>query len=275
MAKRVNQRDRRLRILDILLRWEGELSNGRLRDLLGIQVVRASRMLSEYRDTHPDRVLWDLPKKRYQRLATREKYGGTADDYLHLLFDEDVVPDWLVRLDTQISAVRSEVLALLRKAIEGGTSVKIVYASMTHPKGTERVIYPHGIALAGRRWHARAWCCLRQEYRDFVIGRILEISTAESENRPDHVDESWENFVDVRLVPHKDLTPDQTMVVKHELFEGTAARQISTRGCLVPYLIQEVRASVSESQKPPEYQIEVSNLDQLAQYLFRCECQYE
>ena len=269
MVRKSNQRERRFRILDILLRWEGELSNGRLRDLLGIQVVRASRMLSEYRDAHPDRVLWDLPKKRYQRLATREKYGGTADDYLHLLFDEAVVPDWLVRLDTQISAVRPEVLAMLRKAIEGGTPVKIVYASMTYPTGTERVIYPHGIAQAGRRWHARAWCCLRREYRDFVIGRIREISPIEYADRPNQVDKRWETFVDVRLVPHRDLTSDQARVVREELFEGTVARRINTRGCLVPYLIQEVRASVSGSQIPPEYQIEVSNLDQVAQYLFR------
>ena len=269
MAKRANQRDRRFRILDILLRWEGELSNGRLRDLLGIQVVRASRMLSEYRNEHPDRVLWDLPTKRYQRLATREKYGGSADDYLHLLFDEDVVPDWLVRLDTQISAVRPEVLAMLRKAIEGGTPVKIVYASMTHPKGTERVIYPHGIAQAGRRWHARAWCCLRREYRDFVLGRVSRIESVETQERPEGIDEDWETIVDVRLVPHRDLDHLQALVVRNELFDGTTARRISTRGSLVPYLIQEVRASVIDSQVPPEYQIEVSNLDQISQYLFQ------
>ena len=154
MAKRVNQRDRRFRILDILLRWEGELSNVRLRDVFGIQVVRASRMLSEYRDTHPDRVLWDLPTKRYQRLATREKYGGTADDYLHLLFDEDVVPDWLVRLDTQISAVRSEVLALLR----GPASIKEIAQKLhiSYATAKRHTINIYGKLDVNQRWEAVA-----------------------------------------------------------------------------------------------------------------------
>lgn len=268
MANRATLQIRRLKILDTLLKWEGELSNARVRELIDIQTVQASRLLSEYRDAHQGRLAWDVSTKRYRRVVTREKYGGSADDYLHLLYDEQDVPDWLVRLDTQISTVRPEVLATLRKSIEGRTPVRIIYASMAHPEGTDRVIFPHGIVQAGRRWHVRAWCCLRREFRDFVIGRIREIDAAKTEDKPDALDEAWEAMVRVRFVPHRNLNVAQANVVRDELFEGTMAKSVNTRGCLVPYLIQEVRAAISVEQQPPEYQIEVSNLGDISCYLF-------
>lgn len=268
MANRATLQKRRLKILDTLLKWEGELSNARVRELIDIQTVQASRLLSEYRDAHQERLTWDVSTKRYRRVATREHYGGSADDYLHLLFDEEDVPEWLVRIDTQISTVRPEVLATLRKSIEGETPVRIVYVSMTHPKGTERIIFPRGIVEAGRRWHVRAWCCLRHDYRDFVLGRIRNLEPTETQERPAGIDEAWNVVVDVRLVPHRELDPAQAQVVRDELFEGTTARRIPTRGCLVPYVIQEVRAAITEDQRPPEYQIEVSNVDEIKKYLF-------
>lgn len=36
----------------------------------------------------------------------------------------------------------------------------------------ERVIFPHALIHAGTRWHVRAWCTLRQGYRDFNLSRI-------------------------------------------------------------------------------------------------------
>lgn len=268
LANRANIQKRRFQILDILLKWEGELSNGRVRELLGIQVVGASRLLADYREAHPDRLNWDSSKKRYLLRDTRERFGGSAADYLRLLVEESGEPDWIERLDTSISVVQPRVLTAIRQAIEAGAPVRIDYASMTHPEGQARDIFPFHIVEAGRRWHVRAWCCMRKEYRDFVLGRIRSVKESQSAAGPDEPDTAWETRVDVRLVPHSALSPAQARVIRDELFDGTTARRIRTRACLVPYVVQEVRASVSAEQKPPDYQIEVANLGEIRSFLF-------
>lgn len=268
MANRANIQKRRFQLLDTLLKWEGELSNGRIRDLLGVQVVQVSRLLSEYRDAHPSRVMWEPSRKRYLRQSSRERYGGTVDDYLRLLDEEGAQAGWIERLDTNISSVTPSVLIAMRQAIEAGLPVRILYTSMTHPAGVERDIFPQHIVHAGRRWHVRAWCCTRQGYRDFVLGRIRKIGKSPILVKPEVSDEAWEATVDVRLVPHRELSAAQAKVIRDELFEGTMARRIRTRGCLVPYVVQDIRASAAPDQGPPDYQIEVSNLDEIGKYLF-------
>lgn len=268
MANRATLQNRRFKILDTLLKWEGELSNARIRELLDIQSVQVSRLFSEYREAYPERLLWDMTKKRYLRQPTREQYGGSVDAYLSLLFDEGISPSWIERLDTHISAVKPEVLITLRKAIDEKSPVRITYTSMTQPEGAVRTIYPHNVVQAGRRWHVRAWCCMRRDYRDFVLGRIRKVELTESTEIPEREDLAWEMQVDVRLVPHHLLSQTQAKVVRDELFEGTVARRVKTRACLVPYVIQEVRASVTPEQTPPDYQVEVSNLDEIKKHLF-------
>lgn len=268
LANRANIQKRRFQILDTLLKWEGELSNGRVRELLGIQIVSASRLLADYRETYSDRLSWDSSRKRYLLRATRERFGGSADDYLRLLVEEGGEPEWIERLDTSISFVQPRVFSRIHQAIESDSPVRIDYASMTHPEGQARDIFPFHIVEAGRRWHVRAWCCTRREYRDFVLGRIRSVKESPGATGPDVPDAAWERRVDVRLVPHSALSPAQAQVIRDELFDGTTARRIRTRACLVPYLVQEVRASVSSEQKPPDYQIEVANLEEIRSLLF-------
>lgn len=267
LANRTNIQ-RRFQLLDTLLKWEGELSNGRIRDLLGVQIVQVSRLLSEYRDTHPARMVWEPSRKRYMRQPSRERYGGTVEDYLRILDEEGSQSAWIERIDTNISSVAPNVLIAMRQAIEAGRPVRILYTSMTNPTGAERDIFPGHIVQAGRRWHVRAWCCARQEYRDFVLGRIRRISKSSVLAKPEVVDDAWETMVDVRLVPHRDLSTAQAKVIRDELFDGTMARRIRTHGCLVPYVVQDIRASVSPNQAPPDYQVEISNLDEIGKYLF-------
>ncbi|HMN12769.1 MAG TPA: WYL domain-containing protein [Bellilinea sp.] len=268
MANRANIQKRRFEILDTLLKWEGELSNSRIRDLLDIQVVSASRLLADYREAYPDRLSWDSSRKRYLLRPNRERFGGAADDYLRLLTEQGEQLNWIERLDTNISVVQPAVLSTIRRAIQDEKLVQIDYASMTHPEGQTRDIFPFHIVEAGRRWHVRAWCCMRGEYRDFVLGRIRSIKESLDVMRPSIPDTGWETRADVRLVPHSALSPAQARVIRDELLDGTTARRIRTRACLVPYVVQEVRASVSIDQQPPDYQIEVANLDEIRLYLF-------
>lgn len=128
--------------------------------------------------------------------------------------------------------------------------------------------YGKALILAGRRWHVRAWCALRCDWRDFVLGRITRIDPTEQIEIPPVKDLAWETYVPVIIRPHSKLSKAQAKVVMAELLEGKSSKQIETRGALVGYLVQEIRASTISDQAPPDYQIEVVNVEEVSTWLF-------
>ena len=90
----------------------------------------------------------------------------------------DVVPE-IVR------DVRTEVLRSILGAIRTKQAVAVEYQSLTSSRW--RDIAPHALAFDGHRWHARAWCCEREEFRDFVLTRIKRLGKhKEARFNPDH-----------------------------------------------------------------------------------------
>ena len=73
---------------------------------------------------------------------------------------------------------------------------------MSSPEPKWRWFSPHALGFDGFRWHARAWCHNRKEFRDFVLARILEIG----ETRPAEIDPAddagWQREVTLKLAPH-------------------------------------------------------------------------
>ncbi|MXP72880.1 WYL domain-containing protein [Pseudomonas aeruginosa] len=57
-------------------------------------------------------------------------------------------------------------------AVRRETGLRIVYRSMSTPTGSERIVYPHSLIRAPRRWHMRVWCEEKKSFRDFTLGRI-------------------------------------------------------------------------------------------------------
>ena len=69
-----------------------------------------------------------------------------------------------------LTEVQPTVFAVLQ-SITDQDGVAISYASMTNPGVRGRTVFPHPSSI-GRRWHVRAWCARRQDFRDFTLGRI-------------------------------------------------------------------------------------------------------
>lgn len=268
MANKTNLRDQRLRSLTTILLWEGELSNKRIRDLFGLQNVQASRLTAEFRAAYPD-MIKDDESRRVMLINRDGAQKSHIEDYVRLLYEIEDKPEAIEDVRTDLAPIDPAVFAVIRHACLNHTGADIRYASMTHPEGTQRTIFPNTIVRAGRRWHTRAWCGLRNEYRDFAFGRIrqADISTAKPGNLDP--DTQWETIIDVRLAAHRGLDDKQARVVRDEYFDGAIEKNIQSRICLTPYLLQDIRASVDpEKQAPPEYQIEVANIENIRKYLW-------
>lgn len=269
MGNKTNLRDQRLKALATVLTWEGELSNKRIREMFGLQNVQASRLTAEFRAAYAD-LIRDDEAKRAITLNHNSLKKSHIEDYIKLLYEiEGEAPAAVEDVRTDLAPIDPLIFSVIRNACLTGAGVDIKYASMTNPEGTDRTILPHTIVRAGRRWHVRAWCCLRNDYRDFAFGRIRKAIHSSTKPIELSKDIQWDTFVDIRIAAHSGLDRKQARVIMDESLEGLTEKVIKSRICLASYLIQDIRAAVDPvKQMPPEYQLEVINMDELSNWLW-------
>ncbi len=143
----------------------------------------------------------------------------------------------------------------IHSAVSTVAAVQIVYRSMNHPKGKKRIIHPRAFVFAGRRWHVRAFDEATREHRDFNIGRIWQVDSAQK-NVETPTDSDWDEYVHLQLRPHPLLNPAQEQLIRDELFKGAAGRRVTTRRALATYVLRELEVAENpEEQRPPIYQL--------------------
>lgn len=279
--QRVREIPGRLRPLLILLTWEGELGRSRVMEVFELSPVRASEWIRELRDLCPDWMAWDSIGRRYLatdalfRVVAHQEETRVEEAFasyialtrmlsLHAKGEEGmhVFPDFNVP--------SARVFATLKRSIRESTATVLTYRSMRHPEPHQRTIEPHNLVRAGRRWHVRGYSRENSDFRDFALGRIVSASpTTDTATHGVEDDTAWSTHVEVVLVPHPRLKPQQVELVRFENFGGTSARRQTCRGALVAYLIQDLRAATDlERQHPPDYQIAVANKEDLQPWLF-------
>ncbi|MFZ6677779.1 WYL domain-containing protein [Undibacterium sp. Tian12W] len=279
-----NSADLPISDLALLLQWEGSLSNARIRDLFDVKSVRASNMIKEFRDEHPTWLVHDSKTKAFypssdylshqRKHANRRHHADELARYLalvglHYATQAKDEHHHLLCAHTDLTAPPPRPFAMLQSAAKGQRKVRITYRSMNHPEPHQRTISPHTLVRAGRRWHARAFCEEAGEFRDFSLGRISKVEElGQPSERYVSDDKPWQFFVKVTLVPHPELTPEQSLVIRAEYMAGAAALTETCRGALVKYFVQDMRAAVHTQQRPPEYQLAVSNIKEIEQWLF-------
>jgi len=110
----------------------------------------------------------------------------------------------------------SETLQAVVRAIRCGEALEIRYQSMTDPKPSWRWVSPHAFASDGDRWHVRAFCHKRGEFRDFVLGRIITTRHSKPSSAQPSEDVDWHSFITVVLTPNPKLSEDQQAAIAAE-----------------------------------------------------------
>lgn len=277
----------RLAILKLLLIWEGRLNRARLMELFNLGSNSASVWIREFRELNPEWLVWDTKTRSYHATLSAYKAWRTADprrlneaaflrQYLAMVglphASSGVAPGEVGVLAAfpDLSTPTPQHFATLSEAIRLRRAVQLTYRSMQNPEPHLLVISPHNLIRAGRRWHVRAFCDTRQGFRDYALGRMVEVQLLQaSASRGEEDDTAWLASVPVRLVAHPKLSPGQEALIRFEYFGNTAARVETCRGALVSYFIQDARAATDVSkQLPPDYQLAVANLDEVKPWLF-------
>ena len=257
----------RIRDMEILIQWEGSLDNARLREAFGVKTVQASRLLNAFWELRRDVIDRASPKAPLRPRADFDKVvpHSTPDDYLRLL--ENVVQpqatfhDVIVDARVDLAPEAPPIFALILQACNQGLGLSVTYSSMGSPQGTRRNIYPHSLVRAPRRWHVRAWCDLREDFRDFTVGRIANaqlLEIAAPKRRDD--DKEWGRLVSLVIVAHPDLNEEQKGLVQREYFPGKAAMRLKVRSALLGYVVQDLRLALDPARDmPPEFQLWLKN----------------
>jgi predicted DNA-binding transcriptional regulator YafY len=133
---------------------------------------------------------------------------------------------------------------------------------MREPATTRCWIAPHAIAFDGARWHARAWCYSRREFRDFVFSRIQKIYQVRATDLSDQVDTKWNTFCTVILHPNKALTTAQKRAVEIDFGMTKGELRVSMRQALVFYFVRQLHL-VGERAVRDSQAIELANKEEL------------
>lgn len=273
-ASRPTQSHVPLRAIEALLLWEGAASNERVRDVLNIHTSNASRWMAEYAALNPQGLTYSTVQKRYVADDTFRALltDGRIEDYLPLARgDEGANRPNLVSTHFDFSEVRPEAFSILNRAAREGLAVTAKHSSMRNPQPTRKTLFPHALVEAGRRWHVRAYVTEADCFQDLALTRLTGMRLQDAA-RPDEAnpekDLAWTTWVDMRILPHPDLTPEQKQMVRNEYFSGTMARRQSVRAALLPYVVHELRAAVNPmKQRPPNYQLCIDKAEKLSDWL--------
>ncbi len=286
MDQRNDSPQQRLALLELLLVWEGSIYRSRVCDLFGIGPPRSSQWIKEFRDRNPTWMQWDSKSRSYfatvdcykrfaKSKASQAEISESLSKYLSMVglpyasaMDNGEAVMWSAV--PSITAPSPKIFSGLGNAIRQAKAVDIEYMSLSEPAPHRRVIYPHSLVLAGRRWHVRAYSETNHDFRDYALGRIIEVKPlAQISDRCRHDDLAWNTKVTVRLIAHPELSPEQARVIQAEYFKGTSSRVETCRTALVPYFIQDIRAAMdTQAQRAPDYLIAVENALEVSKWLF-------
>lgn len=259
----------RLTLLEATVFWTGELTTNFLTETFGISRVQATKDISLYLSLRPDNLRYDRSLKRY--LITEQfqplLITGHPQECLQVLHASQSHASSVVTLISNLPTLELlttpsrqidiPVLRAMLQAARFGLDIDIRYQSMTTPEPTNRRIVPHTLVFDGWRWHARAYSYTHNQFRDFVLARILHASVAGKPQTPCPADVSWEQYLTVEIGPHPGLSAAQKLAVEYDYGMVNGKLSLPVRAALLPYCLLALRIGKDDVQREAMTQLVV------------------
>jgi hypothetical protein len=253
--------ERRLRFIEFRLLWEGRINRGDLVDVFGISVPQASADITLYQRLAPGNLVYDKSAKTYFAGPELEPLFEPPDpqDYLARLSSlayglSAPGETWIGRLPTvgkvpyPKRSVTAETLRAVLDAISASSAIEIRYQSLSRPTAIWRWITPHALGYDGHRWHARAYCHERKDFRDFVLGRILKLRGKRPHPIDSKDDRAWHTEIIMQIGTHPGLTDAQRRSVELDYEMKNGKLEIRVRAALVHYIKRWLRLDLDPGQ---------------------------
>ena len=272
--------------IELIAYWQGSINSSQLRQQFGLSVQQCRLAINEYQQLVNSHIPHNLnPNLSY---STTQKTYLASDNFQPLLISGDVNDylSWLqsgqLPLVSSARPVPCQALALparqvtpaimrgLVEAIKKGNRLDVNYVSLTNPCHQGRVIAPHSFINTGLRWHLRAYCEKSSGYRDFVLSRFRGApeQLGKSPNTAQQ-DVAWNNCITLIIQPDPRLNPDKRAVIEQDYQMQSGQLKITTKACLVNYLLRELQINTKMLEVNPEaQQLVLMNLNDIKPWLF-------
>ncbi|WP_063344618.1 WYL domain-containing protein [Vibrio jasicida] len=266
----------RFRLIEIIAQWEGRLTTNHLCDAFRIGRQQASRDINKYLNlTDRQQLILDRTIKGYRPADDFKPLftQGTAHEYLTMLHQQYNQEEtfeffsWGEAQSTVLNvperAVSPKIVRGLIAAARANLRVDIDYVSLSTPEIRGRIIAPHSLVYDGIRWHVRAYCEEKREFRDFVLSRFRNEPDLmdRSLNTRDH-DDDWNHQVTITIRPNSYLSEKQQRVVAEDYAMENRRLTIVTRKVLVNYYLRRMGVTLDEKllkEQPEVHQLTVGS----------------
>lgn len=268
----------RLQFIEFRLLWEGHVNRRDLIDAFGISVPQATLDLKEYLERAPGNMDYDKRQRHYFPTASFHPtfISDNAEGYLSQLAafrisGEEQSPPGLIGatppfdiLPSPERRVDTETLQMLLRAIREKLSLEIHYQSLSTAKPGWRRITPHALASDGLRWHIRAFCHVKNEFRDFVLGRIMRLRDEQPSNVSGTEDLEWNELLQVVIAPNPDLGDDQKRIIERDYSMTMGKAEIVVRRALLFYLKRRLGVDEGSLKTPAAQQVVITKIGPMA-----------
>lgn len=272
--------ERRLQFIDFRLQWGGRINRRDVTDFFKISVPQASADIARYAEVASGNLEYDTSSRTYVAtlgFASHYESSGARQYLSQLLALERQIltsdqaflafrpPMASVPLPNR--TVEPNTLALLLQSIAEGAKLRIRYQSIARDEPQERYISPHAFGYDGVRWHVRAYCHLREGFRDFVLGRILSPSAPVASEVDSSQDCEWHTNVDLVLKPDDSLTPKQREGVEIDYGMKNGKVTVPCRQAMLFYTLRTLNFEPNGTPRKGEKQVVIANLPEIKSLL--------
>jgi hypothetical protein len=271
--------ERRLEFIDFRLLWDGRLNRSDLTAFFGISVPQASTDLALYQQMAPKNLVYDKQQKAYVAAAEFSPVLASPDSLSFLNQVRQVEARLLPKASTflgwyppagvvrpPLRSVPTPVLRLVLEAIRSNRVLRVFYQSMNRDNPSYRNIGPHAIVFDGMRWHVRAYCFEHQEFRDFVMARILEGEKIDSPSVDPNKDDCWKTAVTVMVKTAPHLTTGQRRAIALEYGMENYRLSILARKALLLYVLKQLPIVTDEPSTKYNH-LQIENSGEISQHL--------
>ena len=268
--------ERRLQFIDFRLQWGGRINRRDVTDFFKISVPQASADIARYAEVAPGNLEYDTSSRTYvatPAFAPHYESSGARQYLSQLLALERQIltsdqaflafrpPMASVPLPSR--TVEPKTLALLLQAIAERAKLRIQYQSIARDEPLERFISPHAFGYDGVRWHVRAYCHLREGFRDFVLGRIMSPGTPTASEVDSSQDREWHTNVDLVLTPDDSLTIKQREGVEIDYGMQNGRVTVPCRQAMLFYTLRTLNFEPNGTPRKGEKQVVIANLAEI------------
>ena len=253
----------RFEMIEWRVYWLGRVNRSDLEECFGVSTPQASVDLRAYQEAAPNNIEYDLTQKTYVPTNSfQPKFLRlSADRYLaqlNAILNGAILtgdtwfksPPPATVMKTVVRSVGAKTLRAVLGAIEDRHELEIEYQSLKNER--RRAIAPHALAFDGHRWHARAWCTERREFRDFVLTRIRSVGESRPSGADPTNDIEWNTIVKLKIVPHPKLTDAGKAAIELDYGMEGGLLVLETRAALAFYLIKRLNLDLDDDKITPD-----------------------